>query len=134
VTGHAKGSNGLEDGQRSLGSSVFDGCIAPAGGESEKIIMGTIMGTTLVREQVGSDLGRGGDERERELRLAELVSLLSDCPLRRAAALVERSTADDPLTRLAESLCGVLPRRAAPTGARTRRSPERPSAVDLRLV
>jgi hypothetical protein len=133
VTGHAKGSNGLEDGQRSLGSSVLDGCSAPAGGESEKN-MGTIMGTTLVREQVGSDLGRGGDERERELRLAELVSLLSDCPLRRAAALVERSTADDPLTRLAESLCGVLPRRAAPTGARTRTSPERPSAVDLRLV
>ena len=46
---------------------------------------------------------------ERTARLAELVSLLSDCPLRTAARLVASSPASDPLLLLAQSLCAALP-------------------------
>jgi hypothetical protein len=52
----------------------------------------------------------------RATRLAELVSLLTDCSLRRAVeavGAVEESSPTDPLTVLAQGLCATLPRRAS---------------------
>jgi hypothetical protein len=54
----------------------------------------------------------------RALRLAALASLLSGCPIRRAATTMHLGGDDDVLTALATALCGSGMRIDRPTPAR----------------
>ena len=60
---------------------------------------------TLVRELEEARSAR----RANENRLAELASMLGECPVRTALGVVHRVEGDDPLEKLAAVICATAP-------------------------